>query len=316
MDLQCTCNSLSGGQTTLEANNRFYNFSQMNHTAFSSEESTDITIMTKDGDKVTLSADIGVEASSTTYNSRALTNATYTESRGKLNSFDVSRQIDIAVEGVLDEQEKEEIEQVIKAISEMISDFLSGKSDRIDEKSNGFADLGTISDVEADFEIRTSVTSVRASAAKYAVYSAYGELPEPSMTNSHSANDGAGPVNRLTERMLRRVKDSGIRPEKFFEPAERMFAERSQRLQRRGWAGRRAKAGNRRIRANFFQKLKKLAAGHEGRELRGGVNAGMTDGRAEVAFSAEAVNLQIETAELKNSFKLVYSAGNQPESVT
>lgn len=310
MNSQCACTSLPSGQTTLEANNKFYNFSQINHASIASEQSTDITIMTEEGDKVTLSSDIQIDASLTTYNSKALTNTTYTESRGKLFSFDANRQINIAVEGDLNDQEKEEIEKVLKAISEMINDFLSGKNDQIVENTGDFADLTTISNVEAEFEIKKSVTLVNHSAAKYAAYSANQEIPEPSKIRSNDSRDGAGSVNRLTDRMLRRVKDSRVRPEKFFEHADRMFAKRSRAFMKHGPAGRRKMALNHKIMTEFFQKLKKLSTAAEGRELQDSGEAGKTGSQIEAAFSAEASSLQVSILEKSDSFKLAYSAGN------
>jgi len=315
MNIECTCNPFPSGQTTPEVNNKFYNFSQINHASIASEQSTDITIMTEEGDKVTLSSDIQMDASLTTYNSKALTNTTYTESRGKLFSFDANRQIDIAVEGDLNDQEKEEIEKVLKAISEMINDFLSGKNDQSAENIGDFADLTTISNVEAEFEIKKSLTLVNLSSAKYAAYSAIQEIPEPSKVRFNDSDADAGAVNRLTDRMLQRVKNSGVKPEKFIEPAERMFSRRSRGFRHHGAAGRRKMSLNRLIGSNFFQKLKKLstAAQEAGYQGTGGVEN--TASGVEAAYTSEATSLEARVIEESDSFKLAYSAGNQTGSV-
>jgi hypothetical protein len=315
MNIECACNSISSGQTTPEADNKFYNFSQINQASIASEKSTDITIMTEEGDKVTLSSDIQIDASLTTYNSKALTNTTYTESRGKLFAFDANRQIDIAVEGDLNDQEMEEIEKVLKSISEMIDDFLSGKEDQSAENTGTFADLTTISNVEAEFEIKKSLTLVNYSSVKYAAYSAVQEIREPSKVGSGDSGEDDMPVNRLTDRMLQRVKNSGIGPEKFIEPADRMFSRRSRAFRHHGPAGRRKMSLNRLIRADFFQKLKKLSTAAQGAGRQGTGEVENTASGFEAAISAEATSLEARVIEKSDSFKLAYSAGNQTGSV-
>jgi hypothetical protein len=315
MNIECTCNPFPSGQTTPEANYKFYNISQINHASIAGEESTDITIMTEEGDKVTLSSDIKIDASLTTYNSKALTNTTYTEYRGKLFSFDVNRQLDIAVEGDLNDQEKEEIEKVLKAISEMIDDFLTGSKDQSAENAGDFADLTTISNVEAEFEIKKSMTLVNLSSAKYAEYSANQEIREPSKAKSDDSGEDAVAVNRLTDRMLQRVKNSSIGPEKFVEPADRMFSRRSRAFRNHGRAGRRKMRLNRLIRADFFQKLKKLSTAAHGAGHQGTGEVENTARGFEAAYSAEATSLEVRVIEKSDSFKLAYSAGNLAGSV-
>jgi hypothetical protein len=95
MDLQCVCNSLFSGHTTPETKSKFFNSSQINSASIVGEQSADITIMTEEDDKVTLSSDSQYEASLTTYNSKAITNTTYTESKGRLFSFGASRQLNL-----------------------------------------------------------------------------------------------------------------------------------------------------------------------------------------------------------------------------
>ena len=315
MNTECTCNPIPSGQTTPEANYQFYNVSQINHASIASEQSTDITIMTEEGDKVTLSSDIQIDASLTTYNSKALTNTTYAESRGKLLSFDVNRQIDIAVEGDLNDQEMEEIEKVLKAISEMIDDFLSGNKDQSAESTGSFADLTTISNVEAEFEIKKSLSLVNFSSAKYAAYSAVQENSEPSKAGAEDSGEDAGAVGRLTDRMLQRVKNSGVKPEKFIEPAERMFSRRSRGFRHHGPAGRRKMSLHRLIRADFFQKLKKLSTAGQGAGHQGAGEVENTASGFEAAYAAEATSLEARIIEKSDSFKLAYSAGNQTGGV-
>ena len=263
MDLQCVCNSLFSSHTTPETKSKFFNSSQINSASIVGEQSADITIMTEEDDKVTLSSDSQYEASLTTYNSKAITNTTYTESKGRLFSFGASRQLNLAVEGDLNDQEKKEIKKVLKAIFKMMKGLFFGKTDQITDNTRNISNLDTISKLEAEFEFKKSVTLVSQSTAKSETYLPVHKNPNNSEIELTESEDGREPVSRVTDRMVQFVKDSDIKPEKLLKYVDRMFSKLSRALLREGPVGRKRMGLAHTIMAEFLPKLDRMSTESE-----------------------------------------------------
>ena len=308
MDLQCSCNSLSNGHPKPQLNGMPDNYSQINHTSVAGEQSTDIKIVTKEGDKVTLSSDIQLEASLTTYNSIARTNGTYTESKGKLFSFDANKQFTIGVEGDLNDQEKKEIKKVIKTIFKMVKNFLSGNDDQLTKKARKLANLNSISNVEAEFEFNKSIAKVDHFSAESVTNSPIPEKPNPSETEANESNDAFNPVTRLTDRMAQHVKDSGIKPVKLLKYADRMFSKLFRGFLKEGSAGWEKMNSVQRIMTDFFQKLEKLSAESEEDDHQDTGEAEKEDTKRETAHLEQTSLLQAGLLEHSNTLRMTYSA--------
>jgi len=304
MDLQCSCNSLSTGQPNAEPNSKLYNFSQINQASIASEQSADITIVTDEGDKVTLSLDTQIEASLTTYNRMARTNTTYNESHGKLISFNTSQQIGIGVEGELNNQEKKEIKKVIKAIFKMIKDFLSGKNDHLTEKVRNFADLKTISNVEAEFEFKKSMAFVNHLSTESVMHSPVPENSNPSQVEAKESN----PIDKLTDQMVQLVKDTGIKPAKLLKFVDQMFSKLFGEFLKEEPAGRGKMGLGQMIMVEFFHKLEKLSAESEENDLQDASEVEKTENQSETAHLEKNSLLQISLLEQSKTFKMEYSA--------
>jgi len=306
MDLQCSCNSLSTGQPNAEPDSKLYNFSQINHASIAGEQSADIMIVTDEGDKVTLSLDTQIEASLTTYNRMARTNTTYTESHGKLISFNASQQIGIGVEGELDNQEKKEIKKVIKAIFKMIKDFLSGKNDHLTERVRNFADLKTISNVKAEFEFKKSTAFVNHLSTKSVMHSPVPENSNPSHSQIEAKE--SNPIDKLTDQMVQLVKDAGIKPAKLLKSVDRMFSKLFREFLKGEPAGREKMGLGHMIMAEFFHKLEKLSAESEENDLQETAEVEKTGNPSETAHLENNSLLQISLLEQSKTFRMEYSA--------
>ena len=205
-----------------------YQSAQIEKTVIAGEQSTDIVIQTADGDKLTLSSETKFESSASTYEELGRTSASYSKSQGRVISAGAGGKFELTVEGTLDEQEKKEIKEVLMNLFKMVQGFIDGEANT--EETNKFAHLTTISEVKAEFDIKTSVATAGQSYANYAAQET--EEGKPVMQEANIANLPAVSerVDKLTDRMIGFVKDSGIEPSKILKRLNRRLSRGSNKL--------------------------------------------------------------------------------------
>jgi hypothetical protein len=96
-----------------------YQSAQLEKTTITGQQNSDIEIRTADGDKVTLSSDINFESSAVTYEKLGRTGTGYSVSRGQIVSVNASSNLELTVEGSLDELERKEIKAVLANLFKM-----------------------------------------------------------------------------------------------------------------------------------------------------------------------------------------------------
>ncbi len=216
---------------------------------FCEEQSTEIAIMTEEGDKVMLSSRQHAEATLLTYEHLACQNAAYDRQEITLSDFTEGREVILTVEGELNEQEVADIQALLKDLGEMLQAFLTGgnKRDGSGNVGGGIDHYSTISAFEADFEYNTRATYWNLKAGKLGLQN----TPEPSLTVPAALATTGGPAAQLsgpapvpapaaegataeaapalTEyelaagNMLRRVSESGLQPKRFLYLLEKML---------------------------------------------------------------------------------------------
>ena len=237
------CYSPCSGQAQTAVYDKLQQSSNFQLAAASSERSADITIMTDDKDVVSLSIDSSVRAVALTYDEKARTDSSYSERSGRLVGIDVDRQVELSIEGHLNDQERKEIKQVLKAIFGMVKDFLAGKFGKGLDKAEEFGDLETIANVSAEFEAKDSsayvsqsvaqeITQVQTPAPRREPRPSDAGQSRPPVVNPEvyakpmpavSAKPAKAPVEVLADKMTEVVKDSGVDPAKIQKPVDEMF---------------------------------------------------------------------------------------------
>lgn len=238
-----------------------YQSAQIEATAIAGTQNTDIEIQTTDGDKVTLSSDITFEVAAVTYQELSRTNSSYRESQGQIVSASVNRNLELTIEGHLDDQEKKEVKMVLINLFKMIKDFISGK-ESTDEKQS-FANLTAISGVKAEVDMSAGLTVAAQASANYISQTPLEAKPEIQQAHASLEPAVSDRMEQLTDRMMGVVKDSGIDPSKILNRLNRRFSKLSDPFINAGpalWHGMRLR---RRILENFIGKLKKWMAENE-----------------------------------------------------
>jgi hypothetical protein len=280
-----------------------YQSAQIEKTVIAGEQSTDIEIQTADGDKVTLSSNLQFESSALVYEELGRCGARYSESRGQLLSAAASSKFELTVEGTLDEQEKKDIKAVLMNLFKMVKDFISGQADI--EKAQNFADLTTISKVTAEFDVRASVTVAAQSSADYAAQS-------PAIRKAENAHPPAVSkrVDKLTDRMIALVKDSGVEPSKILNRFNRRHSRPSWRFRHTGSARGHKMRLRQEILEDFARKLRKLSAENSAGINKEEADAQKTAGQNEPAASemtASAAETILNAASQEFHFEMEYS---------
>ena len=285
---------------------------QIAKTAIAGEQSTDIVIQTADGDKLTLSSDIKFESSAITYEKLGRTSASYDKSQGQMVSASASSKLELTVEGTLDELEKKEIKEVLMNLFKMVNDFIAGKANT--EEKNKFAHLTTISEVKAEFDLKTSIATAAQSYANYVAQTPVEE--KPVMQEAKTANLPAVPerVEKLTDRMIRFVKDSGVEPSKILKRLNRQLSRRSNKFMNarpRYWHKMRLRQE---ILEDFARKLEKLSSENQekinNKEQSGAEKAANLNEPATVETTSSVSETILNIASQDFHFEIEYSVAD------
>jgi hypothetical protein len=187
--------------------------------------------------------DTQVQAIALTYDEKASNRSGDSEIRGRLMGIDVDRHLELSIDGDLNDKERKEIKQVLKAIFKKVKAFLSGKFNPEMDRAGTFDDFETIANVSAKFEAKDTAAYVSRSAvregaqirspapeiaagatdavreqppeARPAVYA----KPTPPVGDAPSTP----PVHVLADEMAEVVKQSGVDPSKIQKPVDEMF---------------------------------------------------------------------------------------------
>ena len=305
----CGCNPPD--QLSATRGNWAYQSAQIAKTVIAGEQSTDIEIQTADGDKVTLSSDVRFESSAVAYEELGRTGASYSESRGQIISANANSKLELTVEGTLDEQEKKEIKEVLINLFKMVKDFITGKADI--EKAQNFAELTTISKVKAEFDIKARVTVAAQSFANYVAQSPLEEKPAIQKVQTAHLPAVSKRVDKLTDRMIKVVKKSGVEPSKILNRLNRRLSRLSRKFRNEGTARRHQMWLRQEILKDFTRKLEKLSA-----ENAAGINKEQADAEkaanlnepAVVEMTSSVKETILNAASQDFHFEMEYSAGD------
>lgn len=238
------------------------NAARVSQTAVSAEQNTDITIMTEQGDRVTLSVDADFKSSYTTYSGLAANNHGYAKIEGRHFSFDLSLEQSIRVEGDLNEQELKDIKKVLKRLDRIIHKFLDGRLEKVARKAGKLLDdMKTIDSVEARVEVTQKAAAVDAQYVEATALSSFdGDRPAGRRPLPLEHSSEFNPIRELTDEMVDLVKESQVDPVK----VTRFLDDFIQRLLANATRGGHANSDianlTRLIQTDFFQKLQNLSA--------------------------------------------------------
>lgn len=143
----------------LTLNRETSNKTQFSSTAIQIQENSEITLFTKEGDKVTISSTSRFEASYATYSSRGLIDGNAFQIDAEAFSVSKSFAFELSVEGDLSAAELKDIKKALKTIEKLTRDFFSGKTDKALDRAKRIAGLDSIASFEAVLQYSKSISA-------------------------------------------------------------------------------------------------------------------------------------------------------------
>ena len=140
-----------------------FNYTKLNRASVDVQASARISLVTADGDKVTLNTSSSLQASLQTYDYLGRTQGQTVAARGEEFQLSTSSGYALTVEGTLDEEELADIGQLLNTLSAVSEDFVAGKRQDGLQHLTQLEDLDSIVSFEASFSYTRRVTAVAAS---------------------------------------------------------------------------------------------------------------------------------------------------------
>jgi hypothetical protein len=150
--------SSSSDKASLPACSRSYNTSELNRVTRSLEQHADVTLVTAEGDRVTLSSGSQAQVTYATYEDLRYMRGRFAEFHSETLGLEVSREYSILVDGDLNEKELRDIRKAVRAIEKIMRDFLSGDIAHAAAKAMKIGKLESISSLDASLQFERSLS--------------------------------------------------------------------------------------------------------------------------------------------------------------
>lgn len=193
----------------------FFNSTNLVNLSTSQKQETDITIMTAEGDKVTISGETQFQADYFDYSSMRKTKGSYLEVQGARISFESSSDFSLIVDGDLSEEEMHDIKIALQSIDKVMKGVVAGDMDKSILMLSTIGNLDSINGLKASMSYEKSVSYNQQSTL---------EIQDMAPTKGIEEGDApnlADPVNNITKQMLKPIE--GIDPKKTVKPLDRYF---------------------------------------------------------------------------------------------
>ena len=120
--------------------------------------SADITLVTAEGDKVTLSTDAVTQAAYTRYDARGRLRGHGIERHAETFQLASANDISLQIEGDLNSAERADIQQAFGTIEQFAADFFDGKEGEAPNQIFNLGNLNTLRSIDATLELSQSLT--------------------------------------------------------------------------------------------------------------------------------------------------------------
>jgi hypothetical protein len=120
--------------------------------------SADITLVTAEGDKVTLSTDAVLQAAYTRYDARGHLRGYGLERHAETFQMTSADDISLQIAGDLNDAERADIQQALDTIEQFADDFFHGKGNEAPHQIFNLGNLNTLRSIDANLEFSQSLT--------------------------------------------------------------------------------------------------------------------------------------------------------------
>ena len=181
--------------------------SEASRTRLNARTNADISLITADGDKVTISASSTLLATHTTYDFLGRIEGQALAAHAEKLQISSTSEFAITVEGELDQEELADINKLLDAIKTTVAGVFSGKSDKLQQSLAGFGDLDSIASFEATLSYSRVASAERATRIASSGDAANDDATDTAPTNSLSGPRSARPFLNKLAQFARHMED-------------------------------------------------------------------------------------------------------------
>jgi len=192
----------------------------LNRVTRSLEQHADVTLVTAEGDRVTLSSGSQAQVTYATYEDLRYMRGCFAEFHGETFGLEVSREYSILVEGDLNKTELRDIGKAIRTIEKIMRDFLSGDIDHAAGKAMKISRLESISTLEASLQFERSL-SVDQQFTEHVTSEPIESAEDMTMIGDTITSDD---IDKPVSEISQVVRDSGVQPAKLLKPIRKVFS--------------------------------------------------------------------------------------------
>ncbi len=132
-----------------------FNYVQGN---YAKTNSADITIVTDDGDRVTISSSNSLESSYTTYSGLLRSGSASLKAEGYEYASKLSSSLSLSITGDLDKEEYEDVLAAVKTIESLMEKSFTGSVDDLNKLAQEFVGLDSLSSLDAAIRVEESMS--------------------------------------------------------------------------------------------------------------------------------------------------------------
>jgi hypothetical protein len=212
--------SSTADNTSLPACGRSYNTSELTRVTSSLQQNADVTLVTAEVDKVTLSSGSQAQVTYATYEELRYMGGYFAQVRDETLGIEVGREYSILVEGDLNKTELRDIRKAIRTIEKIMRDFLSGDIDHAADKAMKISKLESISTLEASLQFERSL-SMDQQFTEHVTSEAIEPAEDMTMTGDTIPSDH---IDKPIDEISQVVIDSGVQPANLLKPIRKVFS--------------------------------------------------------------------------------------------
>lgn len=172
--------------------------------SYAKTENADITIVTDDGDRVTISSDRSIEANYSSYSGILRSGSSSAKAEGYVYQSRLRSNLSLSITGELDSEEYDDIISALKTIESVMKGPLSGNIDDMQSMAEKFKELDSLSGLSARIRVEESMS--------YEQGQAQVSGSDDSMNKDRKDLNAAKKVDHALDRILASGKKSGKAP--------------------------------------------------------------------------------------------------------
>ncbi|NLD39301.1 MAG: hypothetical protein GX654_20795 [Desulfatiglans sp.] len=137
-----------------------YSSGQFNYVQghYAKTDSADITIVTDDGDRVTISSSNSLETSYATYSGLLRSGSALINAEGYEYTSKLSSSLSLSITGDLDKEEYEDVLAAVKTIESLMEKSFTGSVDDLNKLAKEFVGLDSLSSLDAAISVEESMS--------------------------------------------------------------------------------------------------------------------------------------------------------------